>query len=136
MTRAKSIKDLPIELLDIIFQNVANPCQGDYRSPRYLLELPDIPYLNMFPLNVAGVCTLWIRIIKSRPWLWQRVLINVASNPAPFLDTLDLFKVRLTQKQNRDHLKPQRTPTLDLIVFSSDPSIDKYLERLPRTPRI
>ncbi len=125
----RSIKHFPIELLDEIFQYAAVPDSQRYRCPGYILQLPKIPDLNMFPLNVASVCTLWLRILKSRPRLWQRILINVASNPAPFLDTLDLFKPGPPPDPHPRYFMPPTSTTMDLIVFSSDPTIDKYLER-------
>ena len=109
-----SIKNLPTELLDNIFQYVEAP---GFRSPGVwdTSELPSFPDHTLFPLNVATVCTLWQKILKSAPRYWQRIVIDVAADPAPFLDTLDLFEDKFG------------TP-LDLIVFSSNPSIDKHLE--------
>ncbi len=106
---------LPIELWGIVFHYIAIQDTPVFRPPDRTSQLPDVLYLNMFPLNIASVCTLWLQILKSRPHLWQRVLINVASNPAPFLDTLNLFT-------------SSSTDTLDLIVFSNYPSINKDLE--------
>ena len=62
------INNFPIELLDIILQYAAIPEMQVYYSQ--ILQLPMEPDLNMFPLNVAGVCTLWLRILKSHPRLY------------------------------------------------------------------
>ncbi|KJA19358.1 hypothetical protein HYPSUDRAFT_893446 [Hypholoma sublateritium FD-334 SS-4] len=104
-----SINILPIELLDIVFHHVHTLSLSD------VSELPAVPDRILFPLNVGAVCTLWLRVLKSHPQFWQSVVIDVALDPAPFLDMLG-------------SLTDGSDSPLDLIVFSSDPSINKYLE--------
>lgn len=73
---------LPTELVDIILQYVA------------VLSLPNprkTKTETIFPYNAASVCTRWLAILKSNPELWEDVVIDVANNPAPFLDTLTLL---------------------------------------------
>ncbi|KJA19359.1 hypothetical protein HYPSUDRAFT_204586 [Hypholoma sublateritium FD-334 SS-4] len=110
------IKDLPVELLGITFQYVAAPGFRVHEERGVSdVELPAVPDRTLFPLNVAAVCTLWLRVLKLQPQHWQRVVIDVASDPAPFLDTLDLFPA-------------ESDIPLDLIVFCSQPAICKDVE--------
>ncbi|KJA19388.1 hypothetical protein HYPSUDRAFT_204605 [Hypholoma sublateritium FD-334 SS-4] len=129
-----SINNLPVELLDMIFHYAATNGSECYNFPGCVLQLPKIPDKNLFPLNVSAVCTLWLQILKSHPRLWRLVVIDVASNPVPFLDTLDLFvddharPLFPHMPHTYDLFKDKSDAPLILIVFSSDPSIDRHLE--------
>lgn len=91
-----SVNALPVEILDLVLEQVAL----GYRPPTSLSAWNRA----LFPQNVAYVCTLWLEILKSRPQYWRQVVIDLASDPEPFLDTLVLFQ----------HDEP-----IDLLVFSS-----------------
>ena len=80
------ITDLPIELLDYIFDDVATTL-----SPKWYRN-PPTPSRSLFPFNVASTCMLWFTVLKSKPKYWRQVVIDVADDPTPFLDTLTLFK--------------------------------------------
>ena len=73
---------LPTELVDIILQYVA------------ALSLPNRSFIEpqtLFPNNATSFCTRWLSILKSYPLWWDDVVIDVANDPAPFLDTLTLL---------------------------------------------
>lgn len=109
-----SIKDLPVELLDIIFHLVDDADRAKWK--RYPApELPDAPSRALFPLNVAAVCPLWLNILKSDTAFWHCVVIDLADDPRPFLGTLT-FHERMPNTN------------LNVFVFSSSPNISKDTE--------
>ena len=108
------IKDLPNELLDIIFQYVDDvECNKRklYRAP----ALPYSPSRALFPFNVATVCPLWLNILKYRIAYWHCVVIDVADDPTLFLETLTYH-----ERMPETHL--------GVFVFSSSPDISKDIE--------
>ena len=73
------INRLPIELLALIFADVR---QSERVGPRR----------SCFPFNVASTCPFWMEILKSNPANWQSIVIDIADDPTPFLDTFSKFK--------------------------------------------
>lgn len=93
-----TINRLPIELLALIL------LYSDEKLPGRCVTTPS---RKCFPFNAASVCNLWLDILKSYPQYWRHVLIDLADDPAPFLDTFFLFN------------KKNRHAALSITVFSS-----------------
>ncbi len=96
------INRLPTEILDLILQDVAAvSASADESQP-----------LNraLFPFNVASVCYRWLAILKLKPQYWRRIIIDIADDPTPFLDTFALFN------------QYWEMGCLHVIIFSSEKS--------------
>ena len=105
------INRLPTEILDLIFQDVAAVSAKVDESQ---------PNRAIFPFNVASVCYRWLAILKSRPQFWRYIIIDVADDPAPFLDTFALS----SQYWDMQYLH--------VIVFSSEKSHSFGSHHIPR----
>ncbi len=85
------ISDLPFEILEDIFNELSDSEVSTRISLHWLQDQPT-PNRALFPFNIASTCMMWFSVLKSRPKYWHRVVIDVADDPAPFLDTLASFK--------------------------------------------
>ncbi|KJA20402.1 hypothetical protein HYPSUDRAFT_56109 [Hypholoma sublateritium FD-334 SS-4] len=106
-----TIKSLPVELLEEIFQcaygKFINPSNHSKKPLRRNDKLPS-PGRHSFPYNVASASSQWLDILKSSPRYWNRIIIDLAADPAPFLDVFSISQ----RSQNSDKC-------LDVIIFSS-----------------
>ncbi|KAF9526744.1 hypothetical protein CPB83DRAFT_450075 [Crepidotus variabilis] len=102
-----TIHHLPVEILSIIFEllypevleekdvKVSIPQQEiiteNLASPVETLRFIDNGQLttdfpDIFPYQVARVCTHWLEILKRVPKYWTLVVFDVCLDPTPFLD--------------------------------------------------
>ncbi|RDB30688.1 hypothetical protein Hypma_005906 [Hypsizygus marmoreus] len=84
--RGSSIHHLPVELLDMIFDMVANS------RPSWPI-IDDIRLPTGFPHSVASVCQHWKDVMLHNPRFWTRFSVFVGpSNPTPSSDLRSWLK--------------------------------------------
>lgn len=106
-----TITTLPVELLEMIFQyaygEFINPFNDEKKPPSKDVIFPR-PGRHLFPYNVASASSQWLAILKSSPRYWKRIIIDLAVDPAPFLD---VFSISQSNANSESYL--------DVVVFSS-----------------
>lgn len=96
------IQSLPVELLEIVFEHVASTSC----APLPVKGSGIVTYQASFPFNVAATCRAWLSVLMHHWKYWDRIIIDIAEDPTPFLDVLEIHQQRMTKM------------TLQIIIFS------------------
>ncbi|KJA24426.1 hypothetical protein HYPSUDRAFT_65632 [Hypholoma sublateritium FD-334 SS-4] len=99
------IQSLPVELLEFVFEYIASAPSSTTSSP--VKGSGVAPYRALFPFNVAATCHAWLSVLMHHGKYWDRIIIDVAEDLTPFLDALEVHKLRMASM------------TLHVVVFSS-----------------
>lgn len=97
--RKSTIGELPVELLTIIFDHLADVC-GPSVSPE--------DYRTSFPFNIANVCLRWQDISLHKRDYWVRILIDLSRDPTPFLKAFDLINP-----------ESHKSKIIDVVIFTT-----------------
>lgn len=91
LNAATSIKDLPFEILLLIFTLIYES-ECDPNEPE--APLTPIHYLTLmeFPYNLAAVCSTWRTILSTQPLFWRRLILALDSNPKPVASVKTLLE--------------------------------------------